>query len=281
MRPVAGDPAARRRPIGPKRRRWSELRERQRQRIFLLPGLLTTANLFGGFYAIVLTLEGRYQWAALALLVAMVMDVLDGNVARLTRTTTQFGVEFDSLADVVSFGVAPGLLLYSWALAPLGRVGQGAAFLYVICGALRLARFNVLTGITDRRYFIGLPIPGAAGAVAAMVLFFGSTEFGRAELFALACATYLLAFLMISNIRYYSFKELDFAKRHAFGVLLLVVLGVLIVASQWQLFLFLAFGAYALSGPVRRVLLRQREPAPPRVLGEATRVPGGSGGTHA
>lgn len=278
----------RRRPIGPRRRRWSELRERQRQTIFLLPGLLTTGNLVGGFYATILTLEGRYQWAAFALLAAMVMDVLDGKVARLTRTTTQFGVEFDSLADVVSFGVAPALLLYSWALAQLwrvsagaGRLAAGAAFLYVLCAALRLARFNVLTGITDRRYFIGLPSPGAAGAVAGMVLFFGSTEFGRWELVALACATYLLALLMISNIRYYSFKELNFAKRHAFGVLLLVVLAVLIVAAQWELFLFLLFGAYALSGPVRRVLLGQREPAPPRVLGEATRSPGASGGTQA
>jgi CDP-diacylglycerol--serine O-phosphatidyltransferase len=153
-------------------------------------------------------------------------------------------------------------------------VGAGAAFLFVICAALRLARFNVLTGITDRRYFIGLPSPGAAGTVAAMVLFFGKVDFGLAELFALACATYLLAFLMISNIRFYSFKELDFAKRHAFGVLLVVVLAVLIVAAHPQLFLFLAFTAYALSGPVRRLTLRQREPAPPRVLRESPPGPG-------
>jgi len=246
----------------------------------LLPGLLTTGNLLCGFYAIILTLDGHHQWAALALLVGMVMDMLDGKVARLTRTTTQFGVEFDSLADVVSFGVAPGLLLYSWALAPLGRVGAGAAFLYVICGALRLARFNVLAGITDSRYFIGLPIPGAAGAVAAMVLFFGPMEFGRTELFALACATYLLALLMVSNIRYHSFKELNFAKRHAFGVLLVVVLAVLIVAAHPQLFLFLAFGGYALSGPVRRVVFRTSEPAPPRVLRESVRGGGPGGESH-
>jgi CDP-diacylglycerol--serine O-phosphatidyltransferase len=264
-----------RRTPGLRARRWSELRERRRQTIFLLPGLLTTGNLLCGFYAIVLTLDGYHQWAALALCVAMVMDVLDGKVARLTRTTTQFGVEFDSLADVVSFGVAPALLLYSWALAPLGRVGAGAAFLFVICGALRLARFNVLTAITDRRYFIGLPIPGAAGTVASAVLFFGTPEFGRPETFALAAATYLLAFLMISDIRYYSFKELDFAKRHAFGVLLVVVLAILIVAAHPQLLLFLAFAVYALSGPVRRLLLGKREPAPPRVLRET--VPGAGG----
>jgi len=270
----------RRRSLGlRRRRRWSELRERRRQTIFLLPGLLTTGNLLCGFYAIVLTLDGYHQWAALALFVGMVMDVLDGKVARMTRTTTQFGVEFDSLADVVSFGVAPALLLYSWALQPLGRVGAGAAFLYVICGALRLARFNVLSGITDRRYFIGLPIPGAAGTVAATVLFFGPVVFGRAELFALACATYVLAFLMISNIRYYSFKDLNFAKRHPFGVLLVAALGILIVWPEPQLSLFLAFLVYALSGPARWVILRKREPAPPRVLREATG--GGSAGeTH-
>ena len=267
-----------------RRRRWSELRERRRQSVFLLPGLLTTGNLLCGFYAIVLTFDGYYQGAALALFAGMVLDILDGKVARLTRTTTQFGLEYDSLADVVSFGVAPAVLLYSWALVQLGqvsamagRIGAGAAFLYVLCTALRLARFNVLTGVTDRRYFIGLPSPGAAGAVASMVLFFGPARFGPAELFALACATYLLAFLMISNIRYYSFKQLDFAKRHPVGVLLVAGLAILIVITYRETFPFLAFGAYALSGPVRRLVLRKREPAPPRVLREATPGPGPGG----
>jgi CDP-diacylglycerol--serine O-phosphatidyltransferase len=203
--------------------------------------------------------------------------MLDGRIARLTGTTSDFGLQFDSLADVVSFGVAPALLLYGWALAPLGRVGAGAAFLYVVCAALRLARFNVLTGVTDRRYFIGLPSPGAAGTVASMVLFFGRVELGRAELFALACATYLVAFLMISNIRYYSFKELDFAKRHPVGVLLVAVLAVLIVLAHPQLCLFLAFSIYGLSGPIRRLALRKREPALPRVLPEARPGPGPGG----
>lgn len=260
--------------MGPRRRRWAELKERRRQTIFLLPGLLTTGNLLCGFYAIVLTFDGRHEWAAVALVVGMVLDTLDGKVARLTRTTTQFGVEFDSLADVVSFGVAPGLLLYAWALQPLGRVGAGAALLYVVCGALRLARFNVLSGVTDRRYFIGLPIPGAAGVVASLVLFLGTPEFGRAALVALACAAYLLAFLMISNVRYYSFKDLNFAKRHPFGVLLVAALAILIVFAQPQLFLFVLFATYAASGPVRWLALRRREPAPPAVLREAGRTPG-------
>ena len=271
----------RRRPVGLRRRRWTELRERRRQTIFLLPGLLTTGNLLCGFSAILLTFNGRYEWAAVVLFAGMVLDILDGKVARLTRTTTQFGVEFDSLADVVSFGVAPAILMYSWALAQLweisagaGRIGAGAAFLYVLCAALRLARFNVLTGTTDRRYFIGLPSPGGAGAVAAMVLFFGAAEFTRAEIFVLACATYLLALLMISNIRYYSFKELDFAKRHPFGVLLVAALAVLIVFAYPQTFVFLAFSAYALSGPARWTVVRKHEPAPPAVLREAVRRPG-------
>jgi CDP-diacylglycerol--serine O-phosphatidyltransferase len=256
-----------------RRRRWSELRERRRQTIFLLPGLLTTGNLLCGFYAIILTLEGRHQWAALALFIGMVLDMLDGKVARLTRTTTQFGVEFDSLADVISFGVAPALLLYSWALQPLGRVGAGAAFLFVICAALRLARFNVLTGVTDRRYFIGLPSPGAAGVVASAIVFFEEPDFGRPGLFVLACATYVVAFLMISNIRYYSFKDLNFAKRHPFGVLLILALGILIVFAHPEPSVFALFSAYSASGPVRWLLMRKREPAPPGVLRETTRHP--------
>ncbi len=240
-------------------RPWTTLREKRRRGIFLLPSLLTTGNLFCGFLAIILTTEGEYRWAALTLLVAMVMDILDGKVARLTKTTTHFGLEFDSLADVVSFGVAPALLLYSWALAPLGRIGWLAAFLFVICGAMRLARFNVSSGSVDRRYFIGLPTPAAAGVVASIVLLFEKVELERAELLALSLTVYLLAFLMISSIRYYSFKELDFGRRRPLGVLLLMVLAVLIVASHPQLFLFLLFGIYALSGPAHRFVFRKRE----------------------
>jgi CDP-diacylglycerol--serine O-phosphatidyltransferase len=274
----------RRRSPGLRRRRWSELRERRRQTIFLLPGLLTTANLLCGFVAILLTIEGRHQWAAVALFAGMVMDILDGKVARLTRTTTQFGVEFDSLADVISFGVAPALLMYGWGLVQLwdigngaGRIGAGAAFLFTLCAALRLARFNVLTGVSDRRYFVGLPSPGAAGTIAAIVLFVERGDLGRVGLFGVAAATYLLAFLMISNVRYYSFKELDFAKRHPFGVLLVAVLGLLIVVANAETFAFLVFGAYVASGPVRWLMARRRETAGPGAAREAER-PAGPGG---
>jgi len=147
-----------------RRRAWHELHERRRKSVFLLPSLLTTGNLFCGFFAMLLTADGRYTEATLAIFVAMIMDMLDGRVARLMKATSQFGVEYDSLADVISFGVAPAFLLYSFALRDLGRPAWFAAFLFVICGALRLARFNVITGSTDKRYFIGLPIPAGAAA---------------------------------------------------------------------------------------------------------------------
>ena len=244
---------------GAGRERWEALKEKRKRGIFLLPSLLTTGNIFCGLLSMIYTLDGRYTESAVAILVAMVMDVLDGKVARLTKTTTQFGVEFDSLADVVSFGVAPGLLLYSWALGSLGRMGWLAAFLFVICGALRLARFNVITAVTDRRFFVGLPIPAAAGCVASTVLLLGEREWSRWEPVALTVATYFLAMLMVSTFRYWSFKELDFARRRPFRILIFVVLGVLIVASHPQLFLFLSFGLYTLSGPARRLFMRKSE----------------------
>jgi CDP-diacylglycerol--serine O-phosphatidyltransferase len=222
---------------------------------------LTTGNLFCGFLALVLTAQARFIDAAVAIFVAMLLDILDGKVARLTRTTTQFGVEFDSLADVVSFCVAPAFMLYTLALGQLGRAAWLGAFLFVICGALRLARFNVHSGGSDRRYFVGLPTPAAAGIVAAVVLLFGNDEINRWQGAAIAAGTYIVAVLMVSTFRYYSFKEIDFARRRPTGVLLLVVLTVLIVATHPQWFLFLLFSAYVLSGPTRPVWARRREGA--------------------
>jgi CDP-diacylglycerol--serine O-phosphatidyltransferase len=247
---------------GPRRRRWHQLREQRRRGIFLLPSLLTTGNLFCGFLALILTTQGRFTEAAVAVFVAMLLDVLDGKVARLTKTTTQFGVEFDSLADVVSFGVAPAFMLYSIALAPLGRAAWLGAFLFVICGALRLARFNVYTGVTDRRYFVGLPIPAAAGMVGSVVLLVAGEELERWQSSLIAVGTYLVSLLMVSTFRYYSFKEIDFARRRPVGLLLLVVLGVLIVATHPQWFLFALFAAYLLSGPTRPLWAYRREGLP-------------------
>ena len=246
---------------GPRRRRWQELREHPRRGIFLLPSLLTTGNLFCGFLALIFTSQSRFVEAAVALFVAMVMDILDGKVARLTKTTTQFGVEFDSLADVVSFCVAPAFMLYAFALGRLGRAAWLGAFLFVICGALRLARFNVHSGVTDRRYFVGLPTPAAAGIVASVVLLLGNDEIDRWQGAAIAVGTYIVAILMVTTFRYYSFKEIDFARRRPTGLLVLVVLAVLIVATHPQSFLFLLFSAYVLSGPTRPVWARRREGA--------------------
>jgi CDP-diacylglycerol--serine O-phosphatidyltransferase len=251
----------RRRGIGPRRRRWQELRERQRRSLFLLPGLLTTGNLFCGFLALILTAEQRYDQAALAIVAGIVLDVLDGRIARLVKATSQFGVEFDSLADVVSFCVAPAFLLYGVALSRLGRAAWFGAFLFVICGALRLARFNVHTGTIDRRFFIGLPTPAAAGLVAGTVLIVGGAELPSWALFAISAATYLVALLMVSTVRYWSFKELAFAQRHPLETLLVVVLAIMIVATRHELFLFVLFSAYVLSGPVRYLLVGRREAA--------------------
>ncbi|HMH51539.1 MAG TPA: CDP-diacylglycerol--serine O-phosphatidyltransferase [Candidatus Acidoferrum sp.] len=232
--------------------RRGPLRQKMRGRgIFLLPSLLTTGNLFCGFFALLLTVESRYFEASLAIFVAMVMDMLDGRVARLMKATSQFGVEFDSLADVVSFCVAPAFLIYSFALAGLGRPAWFAAFLFVICGALRLARFNVYTGVTDRRFFVGLSTPAGAGVLVSTVLLLHREEAARWMLVAIAIGTYLTALLMVSTFRYWSFKEIDFARRRPAQTLLVVVLAVMIVATNYELFPFLLFGIYALSGPVR------------------------------
>jgi CDP-diacylglycerol--serine O-phosphatidyltransferase len=234
-----------------RRRPWQQLRDRRRQGIFLFPSLLTTGNLFCGFFALLLSVDHRYPEAAVAIFVAMVMDLLDGRVARLMKATSQFGVEYDSLADVISFCVAPAFLLYSFALHSLGRAAWFGAFLFVVCGALRLARFNIQTATVDRRFFIGLSTPAAAGVAASLVILLQGEEVTRVVRVAIAVATYVLALLMVSTFRYWSFKEIDFARRRPVETLLVVVLGVMIVATMHEVFLFLVFGGYALSGPAR------------------------------
>src|SRR5688572_31027628 len=202
-----------------------------------------------------LTVDGRYAEAAVAIFVAMIMDALDGRVARLMKATSQFGVEYDSLADAISFGVAPAFLLYTFALRDLGRPAWFAAFLFVICGALRLARFNVFTGTTDKRYFVGLPIPAAAAVVCGTVILLHDEELTHWTRGAVAVMTYLVSLLMVSTFRYWSFKEVDFARRRPVQTLLVVVLAVMVVATKHEIFLFLVFAGYAVSGPVRRLIV--------------------------
>ena len=194
-----------------------------RKGVYLLPSLFTTGGLFCGFYAIIATLGEAYVFAAIAMLVAMVFDGLDGRIARLTKTSSKFGVEYDSLADLVAFGVAPGVLAYCWALESWQVWGWLAAALYVTCGALRLARFNVKSETADKTHFVGLPIPAASAVVATTVLlddFLGGAG-SSAKQIAPLVLIYTLAGLMVSNIRYYSFKELKLRDRKPFWLLLL------------------------------------------------------------
>lgn len=225
-------------------------RESLRKGVYLLPNLFTTGTLFAGFYGIISTMNGGYYVAAWFILISAIFDVLDGKVARLTGTTSRFGVEYDSLADLVAFGVAPGLLMYSWALKPFGKLGWLAAFLYVVCGALRLARFNVQVDTVESKRFLGLPIPAAASMVASCVLLFyhlgGSGSIRKVSVLILI---YVLALLMVSNVRYYSFKDPELVKRQPFGFLVLLIFVVIVVVAEPQIMIFALFGFYLLSGP--------------------------------
>lgn len=218
----------------------------------LIPSLCTTGNLLCGFFAIISAVNGRFLQASFAILAALIFDILDGRLARLTKTCSDFGVEYDSLADLISFGIAPALLAYSWGLNIYGRLGWVAAFLFVCCGALRLARFNTLVGESKTprsKDFVGLPIPGAAALVAST--FFFIKEYPFFEDFRsvfLILMVYLLSFLMVSNFRYRSFKQLDFRKKRPFNLLVMSVLVIFVVAAFPQLMLFLIFFSYSLSG---------------------------------
>src|SRR6266513_1187066 len=194
--------------------------ENMRKGIYILPNLVTTGSLFAGFYSMVATMNGDFRTAAIWVLVSSIFDGLDGKVARLTGTSSKFGVEYDSLADLVSFGVAPGLLMYLWALRPFGRLGWLAAFLFVVCGALRLARFNVQVNTVESKRFVGLPIPAAASMVSATVLLFFHLNWESSyKRVAILILIYSLAFLMVSSVRYYSFKDPGFIKRQPFAFL--------------------------------------------------------------
>lgn len=225
--------------------------ESLRKGIYILPNLLTTGSLFAGFYSLVSTLNGNYSEAALWIFASAIFDGLDGKVARLTGTTSKFGVEYDSLADLVAFGVTPGLMMYSWALKPFGRIGWLAAFLFVACGALRLARFNVQVETVESKRFVGLPIPAAASMVASTVLLFN--HFGWATTYkrpAILILIYLLAFLMVSGVKYYSFKDPELIKRQPFSFLVLAVILLIIVAAQPTIMVFAIMLCYVLSGPI-------------------------------
>jgi len=226
------------------------LRERRRQVIYLVPNLFTTGNLFCGLYAIMAVFGANYVKAAVAILVALIFDMLDGSSARWTKTTSQFGIEYDSLADLVSFGVAPGVLIYSWALGGYGFLGQAVVFAFVGCGALRLARYNVLTGTSDNRYFLGLPIPAAAGVLASLMLLdHHILRLGREVVpIVILGVTFVLAFLMVSTIKYTKFKGMRLLAGEGFMYLVWAVLVIMLIAAAPQIALFMLFAGYALSG---------------------------------
>lgn len=249
-----------------RRRRRSGRRSFQRG-IFLVPNLLTTGSLFAGFYAIVASIQGDFTWASLAILLAIVLDGLDGTVARLTKSTSSFGLQYDSLCDLTAFGIAPAVLIYTWLLAPYGRIGWLATFIFAACGALRLARFNVLaqagSGPMD---FRGLPIPGAAGVLASIVYLVEDFSIKtHVPLILMAALSYVLAFLMVSTIRYKSFKDLSGPLRRPFRVLVGAVLALFVAAAIPQVVACLAFVGYAASGPygmITRWRRTKRESAP-------------------
>jgi len=233
-----------------KTKRRQPMRVWREKGIYLIPNLFTSGNLFCGVFAIIAVFNAEYVAAAIAIFLAAIFDVLDGKLAQITHTTSRFGGEYDSLADLVSFGVAPGMLAYSWALGSLGRLGWAAVFLYIACGALRLARYNVQATGVERHDFVGLPIPAAAGLVASLVLFDNHILHFGAEVrpTLILVVTYLLAFLMVSTFRYRSLKGLALKDRKPLGVLvgLLLVFLLMVVAPQVMLFAF--FAGYAIWG---------------------------------
>ncbi|HMC13268.1 MAG TPA: CDP-diacylglycerol--serine O-phosphatidyltransferase [Gallionellaceae bacterium] len=236
--------------------------EIRRRGIYILPNLFTTAALFAGFYAIVQAMNGLFESSAVAIFVAMILDGLDGRVARLTHTQSEFGAEYDSLSDMVSFGVAPSLVIYEWALKGLGKLGWFAAFIYCAGTALRLARFNTNIEIIDKRYFQGLPSPAAAALVAGfvwVVLDNNQVVTGQ-DMRWVACALTVFAGVsMVSNLRFYSFKDINLRKSVPFIVIFLFALFFIVVSSYPPGVLFLIFLGYTLSGYVLWVLERYRE----------------------
>lgn len=225
--------------------------ELKRRGIYILPNLFTTAALFAGFFAIVQAIQGDFDHAAMAIFIAMVLDGLDGRVARLTHTQSAFGAEYDSLSDMVSFGVAPALVMYEWALHDMGRLGWIAAFIYCAGAALRLARFNTTLEVMDKRYFQGMPSPAAAALVAGLVWVMMTSGVPGSDVRWLACGLTIFAGVtMVSNIRYYSFKDINLRKSVPFFVIAAIALALALGAYSPEITLFGFFALYSLSGYV-------------------------------
>ena len=234
-----------------------------RKGVYILPNLLTTAGLFLGFLGLLWAVAGRFEACAMAVLAAALFDGLDGKIARLTKSDSDFGVQYDSLADLVAFGVTPAVMIYLWKLSEFGRLGLTASFLLVVCGALRLARFNVQVGDGSKKFFVGLPIPAAGCTLATLILFTPFVPESLNPVLPAACLVlvYALSFLMVSRIRYASFKEYGLIKAHPFSSMVTAILLFVLVASQPKLLGFLILFGYLVSGPVYTYYLLLRRPS--------------------
>lgn len=242
--------------------------EIRRRGIYLLPNLFTTAALFAGFYAIVMAMNQRFDNAAVAIFIAMILDTLDGRVARLTRTQSAFGAEYDSLSDMVCFGAAPALIMYEWALKDLGRSGWVAAFVYCAGAALRLARFNTNIDVVDKRFFQGLPSPAAAALIAGFLWLASDNKIPVDEYgmpWVAACLTLYAGITMVINVPFYSFKDINLRRSVPFAVILLIVLGFVLIVSDPPIVLFLLFVGYGLSGYAYWLWKKRRPREPARL----------------
>ncbi|MBU1039638.1 MAG: CDP-diacylglycerol--serine O-phosphatidyltransferase [Proteobacteria bacterium] len=242
--------------------------------VYILPNLFTTASLFLGFMGMIWAIEGLYEYSALCILGSCLFDGLDGKVARLTNTTSEFGVQFDSLADLVAFGATPALTVYLWQLRSFGTLGLMASFLLIACGALRLARFNVQAAVTSKKFFVGLPIPAQASTLATLILFAPHLpENWIADVLPTACLVlvYVLSFLMVSTMRYASFKEYGFIKAHPFSSMVTVILLFVMVASRPKMLGFLFFLGYLISGPIYTMFILS--PRSSKLLRESQKEP--------
>lgn len=250
------------------KRRPRKGRPRLRRGIYLLPSLFTTGNLFFGYASVIATLGGDFRLAAVAVLIGAVLDVLDGRIARMTNSQTEFGNVYDSLADLVTFGIAPAALMYAWGVSDLGRFGWLVGFVYVACTATRLARFSVQTGSGDYRYFVGLPSPAAATSLAALAFFSPEPVTSRIAMTGVLALVVIVSVLMVSKVRYHSIKSVDLRQRQPYPLVVLVALAIALFALDPQfVFLFLA-SVYVASGPIDRLVRWSRRPK-----GAATSVP--------